>query len=262
MTRGGLARVLPDSWRSTEKAEGEVTLGGVDLCALAADVGTPAFVVDEAHLLARLAAFREAFGERFGDCCTCVYAGKAFLCGALVVDLITAGWWVDVVSTGELEIATRAGMPAARMLMHGNAKPRAELAEAVARGVGRIVVDHPGEIEVLSRVSADAGRDVAILVRLNADVAAVTHEKVKTTGDRAQFGMDAQTASEAVSAAFRAPGVKLAGVHIHVGSQIRDLETFRRAAEEAVAFVEPHRDRFGDRVDLDLGGPGGRLPPG
>jgi len=231
-----------------------VTLGGVDLCDLAAEVGTPAFVVDEAHLLGRLAAFQDAFEARFGDRCTCVYAGKAFLCGALVVDLIKAGWWVDVVSTGELEIATRAGMPAARTLMHGNAKPCAELADAVARGVGRIVVDHPGEIDVLSALAVEAGRDVAILLRLNADVAAVTHEKVKTTGDKAQFGMDAQTASEAVSAAFRAPGVRLKGVHVHVGSQIRDLETFRRAAEASVASVEPHRDRFDDRVDLDLGG--------
>lgn len=225
-------------------------MGGVDLGAIAAEYGTPAFVMDEAHLLDRLSTFREAFG----DDCGLVYAGKAFLCGAFVRHLVDAGWWIDVVSTGELEIVTRAGMPPERTLMHGNAKPRDELAEAASRGVGRIVVDHPGEIEVLSELGAGAGRDVPVLLRLNADVAAVTHAKVKTTGRHAQFGMDAQAASEAVSAAVSAPGVRLAGVHIHVGSQIRDLETFRRAAGAAVAFVEPHRDRFDDRVDLDLGG--------
>ena len=207
-------------------------------------------MTDESHLLARLDLFRQAFGSGT----TLVYAGKAFLCGALLEHLERAGWWVDVVSSGEMEIALRAGLDPGRILMHGNAKPRGELAAALERGVGRIVVDHPGEIDVLAGLAAEVDREAPVLVRLNADVAAVTHEKVKTTGARAQFGMDPATAADVVEAAAGRAGIALCGVHIHVGSQIRDLSTFGRAAAAVVAFVEPARSAFPDRVDLDLGG--------
>lgn len=242
-----MRRVLPRSWASSD---GSVAIGGVDLRAVAEGVGTPAFVTDESHLLARLAQFRDAFGADT----TLVYAGKAFLCGALVEHLVEAGWWIDVVSTGELDIVTRAGMPPSRTLMHGNARPRAELAEALKRGVARIVVDHPGELDVLSGLAGELDTTAHVLLRLNADVAAVTHEKVKTTGARAQFGMDPPTAMEAIGHARRLPAVRLSGVHIHVGSQIRDLDTFRRAAASVVDLVEPNRDLFPERVELDLGG--------
>jgi diaminopimelate decarboxylase len=225
-------------------------VGGSDLRAVAERFGTPVFVTDESHLLARLSEFRTAFGDET----IFVYAAKAFLCGALVSHLIDADWWIDVVSSGELEIATRSGMPPTRILMHGNAKPQAELRDALERRVSRIVVDYPGELDVLSELAIEAEAPARVLLRLNADVAAVTHEKVKTTGARAQFGMDLSTAIEAAGRASRLPAITLSGVHIHVGSQIRDLETFARAAAAVVAFIEPRRGLFPKSVDLDLGG--------
>ncbi|MDX1394367.1 MAG: diaminopimelate decarboxylase [Gemmatimonadota bacterium] len=242
-----MRHLLPRSW---SPATGDVRVGGASLSSLAGRFGTPLLVTDEAHLLARLDAFREAFGPAT----TLVYAGKAFLCGALLEHLDRAGWWVDVVSAGEMEIVSRAGLDAGRILMHGNAKPRGELADALACGVGRIVVDHPGEVDVLAGLAATVGREAPVLIRLNADVAAVTHEKVKTTGARAQFGMDLATAARVVADAATRAGISLRGVHIHVGSQIRDLSTFRRAAAAVVSFLEPVRSAFPERVDVDLGG--------
>lgn len=244
--RAGLGPLLPAGW-----AEGDagVAIGGVSLSEVASRFGTPCYVVDVSHIRARLRAFREAFG---GDAIL-AYAGKAGLYGALVRLLAEEGWWVDVVSVGELEVAVRGGVPPGRTLLHGNAKPERELAAAVARGIGRVVVDHPGEVHRLARAAGGAG-EVPVLVRLNADVAAVTHEKVRTTGARAQFGMDAATAAEAVRAARAAPGVRPAGVHIHAGSQIVDVDTFRRAAAAVVDFAEPLRGAFGETVDLDVGG--------
>ena len=242
-----MRHLLPDSW---ESSDGAVSVGAVDLRDLARRFGTPALVTDQTHLDGRLMAFRAAFGDET----VLVYAGKAFLCGALVQRLEAAGWWVDVVSRGELEIVARAGLSAGRVLMHGNAPPRAELLDAVGRGVARIVVDHPGEIETLGEIARETGREAHILVRLNAELAAVTHEKVKTTGARAQFGMDLATARDVLADAARTDGVVVAGVHIHAGSQIRNLETFRRAAAAVTDFVEPLRDRFPTRVDIDLGG--------
>jgi diaminopimelate decarboxylase len=228
------------------------------LAELGAEYGTPLFVVDEGHIRARLEAFREAFGDRT----VLVYAGKAFLCGALVHLLDEAGWWVDAVSAGEVELVLRAGLDPSRVLLHGNAKPRAEIETAVRAGVARVVVDHPAEIRTIAAVAAKRGSggspamrgDPHVLLRLNADVAAVTHEKVKTTGVAAQFGMTVDIAAEAAAIVASTPRVQLAGVHIHVGSQIGDLDTFRRAAEAAVDFVAPIRPLFGACVDMDLGG--------
>jgi len=256
VTPEGLVPLLPRSWAAGSDG---ASIGGVALSDIAGRFGTPAYVVDEAHLEARLVEFREAFGPSV----TPVFAGKAALYCALVRSLDRAGWWIDVVSAGELAIATRSGLDASRLLMHGNAKPPAEIDEAIERGVARLVIDHPGEVDlVAARVAARAAagrsagdRDaVDLLIRLNADVAAVTHEKVRTTGAKAQFGMDARTAAEAVERAVGAPGVRPAGVHIHVGSQITDLETFRRAARAVVEFAAPLREAFGEVVDLDLGG--------
>jgi len=259
-SRDGLAELLPATWTVVE---GRVNVGSVLLSDVADRHGTPVYVVDEAHLDRRLAEFEMAFGPRVRR----VYAGKAGLYGALVQLLDRAGWWIDVVSGGELEIAARSGLDPGRVILHGNAKPPDEIDAALARGVARLVVDHPGEIDLISEralatrpdgkgaeIAAGDAREVPVLVRLNADVAAVTHEKVRTTGSTAQFGMDPATAAEAARRAVAAPGVRLAGVHIHVGSQIADLDTFRRAACAIVDFVGPLRDQFGEVVDLDLGG--------
>jgi diaminopimelate decarboxylase len=242
-----LSNVLPDSWHAEN---GGASLAGVELQALAKRFGTPAYIVDEAHVRARLAAYRDAFGP----VTTLVYAGKAFLCRALVGLLNETDWWIDVVSAGELEIARRGGMATSRILMHGNAKPAAELARAIEVGIGRVVVDHPGELDTLADGAVASGKEVRLLLRLNADVAAITHPKVKTTGLGAQFGMDARTAAGAVADMNRWPSLRLAGIHIHVGSQIRDLDTYKRTAKAAVDFIEPLRGHFGDPVELDLGG--------
>lgn len=267
MTRNAAARaavsgVLPVSW---EDADGRSSVGGVPLAALAARFGTPLVVVDERHLRARLAAFRAAFGPDSA----LAYAGKAFLCGALVRLLAREGWLVDVVSGGELELVRRAGFPMDRVLLHGNAKSDDELERAVALGVGRTVVDHPDEIDRLRTVArravarradrdrvraTDGGRVPAVMLRLNVDLAPDTHEKVRTVGPGAHFGMGIATAAAVARGLAGAEDLRLTGVHIHAGSQIRDPGLFARVAAAAIDFVAPLRECFPDTVELDLGG--------
>ena len=244
-----MKHVLPVSWTETG---GRGRVGGVGLTELAVRFGTPLVVVDESHLEDRLARFRAAFGPDAG----LTYAGKAFLCGALVRLLARKGWLVDVVSGGELELVRRAGFPMRDVILHGNAKSAAELERAVGYGVGRVVIDHPAEVDDLRRAAAAAESDHRpdLLLRLNVDLTPETHEKVRTVGPGTHFGMSPAVAGSVARRIAGAGGWRLTGVHIHAGSQIRDVALFSRVAEAAVDFVAPLRLCFPETVDLDLGG--------
>lgn len=244
-----MKHVLPVSWTEND---GRGRVGGVALTELAARFGTPLVVVDEGHLEDRLARFRAAFGTDAG----LTYAGKAFLCGALVRLLAREGWLVDVVSGGELELVRRAGFPGRNVILHGNAKSAAELERAIAYGVGRVVIDHPDEVDDLRKAAAATGADYRpdLLLRLNVDLTPETHEKVRTVGPGTHFGMSPSVAASVARRIAAAGEWRLAGVHIHAGSQIRDPALFSRVAEAAVGFVAPLRLCFPETVDLDLGG--------
>ncbi|MDH3248277.1 MAG: diaminopimelate decarboxylase, partial [Acidimicrobiia bacterium] len=237
--------VLPATW--TWDADRAV-IGGVALDEIADAVGTPCYVVDEAHLAGRLSRFRAAFGPDVG----LVYAAKAFWCLAMAETLAPAGWMADVVSEGELAIALAGGLSPSRILVHGNVKTDREIELAIAAGVARIVVDAPDEMR---RVVAIAdGRRVELMLRLNIDVGADTHPKIRTTGAAAQFGMTTRQADEALGVV--GPGVSVRGVHVHIGSQLRDPRLHAEALTEVGRFVEERRERFGDTgsFDLDIGG--------
>lgn len=236
----GLSDVLPNNWEAD-------TVGGCALSELAETYGTPLYVVDERHVIDRLAAFQNAFGE---DTVT-AYAAKAFFCVAMAELLGRAGWWVDVVSGGELATALAGGLPPERVIVHGNVKTDEELETAVAQGVGRIVVDDPAEMARL--VTIAAGRPVRTMLRLNIEVGADTHPKIRTTGAEAQFGMIAEEADAAVGQL--GDTVSLHGVHIHIGSQLRNPDVHVMALNAVMAFAERRREVFvGDRIDLDVGG--------
>ena len=244
-----MKHVLPVSWTETD---GRGHVGGMALADVASRFGTPLVVIDQRHLEDRLARFRAAFGPDAG----LTYAGKAFLCGALVGLLAREGWLLDVVSGGELELVRRAGFPMENVILHGNAKSAAELERAVAYGVGRIVIDHPEEVGGLRRAAAavGGGHRPALLLRLNVDLTPETHEKVRTVGPGTHFGMSPSVAASVARRISGAGGWRLTGVHIHAGSQIRDPALFSRIAEAAVDFVTPLRLCFPETVELDLGG--------
>ena len=124
--------LLPDT--ASISADGRLRIGGCDLVDLAGEYGTPLFVYDEAHLRARCREAVAAFGDGVA------YASKAFLCGAMARLAHEEGMHLDVATGGELFVASRAGVPADRLVMHGNNKSGAELAIALHEGVGRIVV--------------------------------------------------------------------------------------------------------------------------
>lgn len=234
--------VVPETWAVGPQG---VEVGGVPLVAVAEGVGTPCYVVDRRHLSERLARFERAFGD-----VGLAYAAKAFWCVSLAELIAGTGWLVDVVSEGERAVAAAGGIGPQRQVVHGNVKTDRELEAAIADGVYRLVVDGPDEMRRL--VAVAAGRPVDVLLRLNVDVAADTHPKIRTTGAAAQFGMTVEQADDALAQVV--DGVTVRGVHVHIGSQLRQPRLHAEALTAIGHFVEARRQRFSEVYDLDVGG--------
>ncbi len=228
--------LLPRSAEVDDK--GHLHVGGIDLLELAEEFGTPLFVYDEIHLRH---ACREAVAA-WGD--GVAYATKAFLCRAMARLVHEEGLQLDVASGGELHVALAAGVPAERLVLHGNNKSTYELAAALERGVGRIVVDSFDEVARLGGLlesAPPATERPRVLVRVTPGVEAHTHEFVRTGQEDSKFGFSVSSgaANEAVAALELLPGVELVGVHAHIGSQVFDASSFEQAAEVLGTFFAP-----------------------
>ncbi|MDE0834140.1 MAG: diaminopimelate decarboxylase [Acidimicrobiales bacterium] len=235
--------LLPDTaWVS---ADGRLSIGGCDLVDLAGEYGTPLFVYDEAHLRARCREAVAAFGDGVA------YASKAFLCGAMARLAHEEGMHLDVATGGELFVARRAGVPADRLVMHGNNKSDVELVMALDEGVGRIVVDSFDELDRLDGLAAATGSRPRVLLRITPGVEVHTHEFIATGQDDSKFGFTVSSglAAAAVERATASDSVELVGLHAHIGSQVFEVGAFARAVEVLAGFAAP----FG-LAELSVGG--------
>ncbi len=229
-------RLLPDS---AELVDGQLQIGGCGLLDLADQYGTPLFVYDEQHLRDRC---REAVAV-FGD--GVAYATKAFLCTEMARLAYSEGMHLDVATGGELHVALSAGVPADRLVLHGNNKSTAELAAALEAGVGRIVVDSFDELDRLDELHAAHGVCPKVLLRLTPGIKAETHEFVATGHDDTKFGFTVSTgaADSAIERARASSSVELVGVHAHIGSQVFALSSLERTvaviAEAAAGYDLP-----------------------
>ncbi|GBE23085.1 MAG TPA: diaminopimelate decarboxylase [Actinobacteria bacterium] len=225
--------------------DGRLRIAGCDTLDLARDFETPLFVYDEDHIRSRC---REAVAA-FGDGVT--YATKAFLCTAMARLAHEEGMWLDVATGGELTIVLAAGVPAGRVVMHGNNKSPEELEMALSTGVGRLVVDNFDE---MSRIDALHRRGLPVpevLIRVTPGVEAHTHEFVQTGRDDTKFGFTASTgtADTAIRRAAASESMHLVGLHAHIGSQVFSLDAFAQAARVVARLAAPYR-----LPELSLGG--------
>ena len=249
-------------WPITARAadDGELWLGGCAASTLAAEFGTPLYIFDEATLRTQARAYREALAQQYPGTAQAAYASKAYLCTAIAQLFAEEGLDLDVVSGGELYVALRAGFPPERIHFHGNNKSREELTEALAAGIGRIVVDNFHELAMLAELVAGeqpaSGSQlpvssfelpVRVWLRLSPGVAAHTHAHIQTGHLDTKFGFPIATgdAERAVSLAMQTPGLELIGLHCHIGSQIYEPESLADAAAVLIAFAAEMRDRHG-----------------
>jgi diaminopimelate decarboxylase len=207
---------------TTTAVPGDTTIGGCGLAALAAEFGTPLQVVDAADLDHRAAEYVAAL-EVIDRPARAVFATKALPVVAMIRRLAAHGIGADVTTTGELAVAKAAGVPMAAVVQHGNARSRAELAEAVDARVGLVVVDGPQDVEHLDAV---ATRPVDVLVRITPGIPPATHASMATAHHGQKFGVTLAEAPALFRAVDGSRRLRLRGIHFHVGSQITALDPF------------------------------------
>jgi diaminopimelate decarboxylase len=227
--------------------------------------GTPLLVIDVADVRARMRAATAAFPR-------VAYAVKAFTSHAMARLAVEEGLDLLCASGGEIEACVRAGVPADRLLLHGNAKTDDELRLAVWSGVRAVIVDHAEELDRIGLVAREAGCTQGVLLRVNPEVEVQTHRAIATGGAGSKFGIARREAAAVARRAEVAEGVRLDGFQGHLGSQILDPEPYlgllEALAEVAVeADVEPRildigggfGVRYADETPLDVGALGAAL---
>jgi diaminopimelate decarboxylase len=230
MVTDRLFEVLP---RTAEAADdGRLAVGGCVLAELAAEFGTPAFVIDEQGLRDTAREYLDEFKARHAA--TDVhFASKALPCAPVIGVLAEEGLGCDVASGGELAIALAGGVDPAHILLHGNAKSEPELRAAVDAGVGMIVIDGPDDVDRLERIAPSRQR---VLLRINPSVPGATHAAMDTGSPEAKFGVALDQAPALLDRIAATPGLELLGLHVHIGSQLLDLAGFDRAAAAIAAL--------------------------
>jgi diaminopimelate decarboxylase len=231
---------------SAHNAAGHLEIGGCDVVDLAREHGTPLFIYDEQTLRDQCRAYHTAFGART-DLYEIVYASKAFSCRAMAELVAQEDLSLDVATGGELAAALLGGFPAGRIYFHGNNKSPAEIDAGLDAGIGHFVVDSFEEIERLEAAAAARGRTQDVLVRVTPGVRPATHDFVQTGQQDSKFGFGLADgrADEAVRRLKDAAHLELVGVHAHIGSQIFELDSYRREVEVLFVAIDAWRRDFG-----------------
>lgn len=248
--------LLPHLWPDTARiADGQLLIGGCRLSDLAAAHGTPLYLFDEATLRGAMRGYMAAFARHYPGQFQVHYASKALLNTAVAQIVAQEGLGLDVVSGAELLVARRAGVPMDRVHLHGNAKSDAELRRALEWGVGAIVVDNLDELARLAALSADREEPQGVLLRLAPNIDAHTHAHIATGGAGSKFGLPLGLLNTAAELTLDAPGLRLLGVHAHIGSQLFAVGELQAAVGVLVEMAAQLHERYGAPiVEISPGG--------
>ncbi len=239
-----------------ELRDGALHAEDVALTALAAEVGTPAYVYSTATLTRHYTVLREALDAHpsvLGDSLI-AYAVKACSNLSVLATLARLGSGADTVSEGEIRRALKAGIPAVRIIFSGVGKTDAELAFALEVGVRQINVESVAELDRLIAIAANKGAVPDIAIRVNPKIGAGGHAKITTGGEGDKFGVPADEAIELYARAAASPHLNPVGLACHIGSQITDLTPLEAAFGLMRKLTETLRQRGLPVTRLDLGG--------
>ena len=230
---------------------GRLFAEGVSVEALAARFGTPLFVYSRSHIRGQYRALVRALREL--DPLVC-YSVKVNTAAAVIDTLAREGAGADVVSGGELYRAMRAGVPAERIAFAGVGKTEEEIAYALRAGILFFTVESEPELERISAVARRLRKTARVALRVNPDVDPRTHKYISTGKKENKFGMDIGRALESYALAARLPGLEIAGLHMHIGSQILSPTPYAQAARKVAAVVRELKSLYPAFRYLDIGG--------
>jgi len=229
----------------------ELCLEGVPLDRLGADFGTPVFAYSGGAIAAALTAYQRALQGRQHLLC---YAVKANSNLALLRRFATNGCGFDIVSGGELQRVLEAGATADRVVFSGVGKSRAEMVLALHSGVRCFNVESDSELSLLSDVAVAEGVTAAVSLRVNPDVDPRTHPYISTGLRGNKFGIAHDQAVATYRRAASMPGIRVAGIDCHIGSQITTIEPYLEALDRLLDLVEAVEREGIALHHLDLGG--------
>ncbi|MFW5996035.1 MAG: diaminopimelate decarboxylase [Halanaerobiaceae bacterium] len=235
---------------------GVLEIGGIDTGELIADYGTPLLVIDEAGLRENIRHYTDAFARNYNNY-RVLYAAKAFYNRTLFRIMQEEDAGIDVVSGGELYTALEANFPPEDIFFHGNNKQTAEIQMALENGVGCFVVDNSYEVELLEDMAKEKEVLVDVLLRLTPGIEAHTHEFIQTGQIDSKFGVGLAggDAMKLVKDIIDREHLQLQGLHAHIGSQIFEIDPYRRLVEVMFSFMKEIRNETGLILrELDLGG--------
>jgi diaminopimelate decarboxylase len=241
---------------ASHNAAGHLEIDGCDVVELAATFGTPLFVYEETSVRDQCRRYMSAFGEHTQDF-EIIYASKAFSAVAIAQMVLEEGLSIDVSSGGEYHVAKVAGFPPEKIFFHGNNKTRQELEYALSGGVGFVVVDSFQELALLDELVGARNERQKVLLRITPGIEAHTHSYIQTgqVDSKFGFGLDDGVAIEAIRRAMAASHLELIGLHAHIGSQIFELEGFRKAIDILVGLIAQAHESLGFECRyLNIGG--------
>lgn len=242
----------------SKNEQGHLTIGGLDVPALAKEYGTPLYLMDENLIRETCREYHAAMKAHYeSDRYMVCYASKAFCTKYMYRILAEEGMGADLVSGGELYTAIQANFPLDRTYFHGNNKTKQEIVLALDAGIRRFVVDNREELLQIDTLAKERNTVADISFRVKPGIDAHTHDFIQTGQIDSKFGVALENGEvmQIVSEASKLDGVRVVGLHCHIGSQIFETEPFGLAAKVMMRLIADVRDEFGITIgELNLGG--------
>lgn len=230
---------------------GELYAEDVSVQALADEYGTPLYIYSRNHLRSQYQALSEAMAEV--DPLVC-YSVKANSNASVIKTFLDLGSGLDIVSGGELFRALRAGADPARIVFAGVGKTEEEIRYALKQEILFFTVESEPEAERISACAGDMGCTGRIAFRINPDVDPKTHKYISTGKKENKFGLDIARTAKAYEMAAALPNIEIAGIHMHIGSQLLSAQPFADALEKTQALCEDLKSKYSTFRHIDIGG--------
>ena len=230
---------------------------GQDTTKLAEKYGTPLYLMDEDKIREKCRIYKHAFEKHFGPGSNPLYASKANCFKRIYEIMSEEDMGIDVVSSGEIYTALKAGYDISQAYFHSNNKTDEDIRFAIENGIGYFVADNEEEVIAVEAEAARKGIRQKLLLRLTPGIDPHTYEAVATGQVDSKFGTAIETgqAAEIVKFTLEQSHVDLVGFHCHVGSQVFCEDVFERAVVVMLEFIAEMRDKLGYTASiLDLGG--------